>query len=370
MDLHVMLPWELEEEILSRLPPKSLVRCRAVSKRWNSLFNDKSFINKHLCLSRPQFIFMTKSKIYSIDIIDQSIDLRELHSSCRDLNSEYGNINTWDDLLFCEYPFDSKKGIALWNPWLRHVNWIKLSVDRDFEVFGLGYDNSRPQKVHKILLYLSYFPQPQKIAIYECASQALRFIDTPGDNMHISEIDKRSHVLSLSGNLYWISYNYLTGEYFIRSFDFTREIFKPFCLFPFQVKHIKNEALLAVWKGDRLSLLKQCYLPRNEIEIWVMENKIDVKEEVVWINLMTLTASNLPNLSGMIYRVSYFIYDKTLFMCCDNGSRDPYVPCIPCIYIAKGDMCNMIPIGSGQDGWFTHSAYVPNLNSVPFTISD
>ncbi|CAH8360693.1 unnamed protein product [Eruca vesicaria subsp. sativa] len=365
MDLHVRVPWELEEEILSRLPPKSLVRFRAVSKKWNSLINEKSFINKHLSLSRPQFIFLTKSKVYSIDIINQRIDLRELHSSCRDINLEYGaDITTYDDILFCKYPFDSKKGIALWNPQLRHVNLIKLSVDRDFEVFGLGYDNSRPQKVHKILLYLSYFPQPQKIAIYECASQALRFIDTPGDNMSISEIDKRSHVLSLSGNLYWISYNYLTGEYFIRSFDFTKEIFKPFCLLPAQDKLSCDEHLLAVCKGGRFSLLKQCYLTKK-IEIWVTKNKIDDKEEVVWISLMTLTATNLPKLFYKMYGVSYFIYDKTLFLCCgDDKSRQP------CIYIVKGDMCNKIQIRYGKTSWFSHCAYVPNLNSVPFTISD
>ncbi|CAF2078118.1 unnamed protein product, partial [Brassica napus] len=53
----------------------SLVRFRAVSKRWNSLLNNKSFINKHLSLSRPHFIFLTKSKICSIDIIDQTIDV-------------------------------------------------------------------------------------------------------------------------------------------------------------------------------------------------------------------------------------------------------------------------------------------------------
>ncbi|CAN6919885.1 unnamed protein product, partial [Brassica oleracea var. botrytis] len=127
--------------ILSRLPPQSLVRFRAVSKRWNSLLNNKSFINKHLSLSRPHFIFLTKSKICSIDIIDQTIDVRELHSSCsRDLISVYGTITTCDDVLFCKYPFFSKKETtALWNPWLRQVNWIKLYVDQKFKVVGLEY---------------------------------------------------------------------------------------------------------------------------------------------------------------------------------------------------------------------------------------
>ncbi|XP_033136709.1 F-box protein At3g17710-like [Brassica rapa] len=64
----VKLPWDMEVEILSWLPPRSLVRFRAVCKKWNSLLNDKSFLNQHSSRSRPQFIFLTKSKTYSIDV--------------------------------------------------------------------------------------------------------------------------------------------------------------------------------------------------------------------------------------------------------------------------------------------------------------
>ncbi|CDY46891.1 BnaA01g27910D [Brassica napus] len=337
-----MLPWELEEEILYRLPPKSL-----------------SFINKHLSHSRPQFIFLTQSKIYSIDIIDQKIHLRELHSSCRELNSEYGTISTCDDLLFCKYPFLWKKETALWNPCSRQLNLIKLSVDRDFTVLGLGYDNSGPQKVHKILLY---YPHPEEVAIYECASHVLRYINTLEEDMYICDMSNEAkgwpHV-SLNGNLYWIAYNRQTCEYFIQSFNFSNEIFKPVCLLPpFEDDHSWNEHLLAVWKGDRFSLLQQCFLTRN-IGIWVTKDKADDKKEVVWINLMTLTATNLPYLCNKMYGVSYFIYDKTLFMCCGDGSSQP------CIHIVKGDRCNKIQIGYGEDGWFSHCAYVPNLDSVP-----
>ncbi|KAG2317679.1 hypothetical protein Bca4012_068591 [Brassica carinata] len=352
--LHVSLPWELEEDILSRLPPRSLVRFRAVSKRWNSLFKDKSFINKQLSLSRPQFIFLTKSKIYSIDIIDQRINLRELHASFRDSNLQYRRITTCDELLFCKYPpFCSKMETALWNPWLRQANLIKLSVGKEFSVFGLGYDNSGPQKAHKLLLY---YP-PLEVVIYECASQALRYIDTPYE-VYLAQIDRRSHV-SLYGVLYWIACNLQTCEYFIQCFDFTSEVFKPFCLLPSQDKSFLYELRLAVWKGDRFSLLKQCFSSRK-IEIWVTKNKIDdVEEEVVWINLMTLTASNLPELFHKRYGVSYFIYDKTLFMCCSDD-EDKH----PCIYIVKGDVCNKIQIGYGQVSWFSHCAYVPNMTSA------
>ena len=41
------LPWELTEEILSRVSPKSLVRFRVVCKRWKATLDDKNFIYKH-----------------------------------------------------------------------------------------------------------------------------------------------------------------------------------------------------------------------------------------------------------------------------------------------------------------------------------
>ncbi|KAG7583832.1 F-box associated interaction domain [Arabidopsis suecica] len=53
------LPWELIEEILSRVPPKSLIRFRTVSKQWNALFDDKTFITNHKMTFR--FILATES---------------------------------------------------------------------------------------------------------------------------------------------------------------------------------------------------------------------------------------------------------------------------------------------------------------------
>ncbi|KAH0880625.1 hypothetical protein HID58_068019 [Brassica napus] len=60
------LPWEMIEEILSHVPPISLVRFRTVCKRWNALLNDKTFLNNHKFTFR--FILTTKSKIYSVSI--------------------------------------------------------------------------------------------------------------------------------------------------------------------------------------------------------------------------------------------------------------------------------------------------------------
>ncbi|XP_010467502.1 PREDICTED: protein SUPPRESSOR OF NIM1 1-like [Camelina sativa] len=374
----VKLPWELEEDILSRLPPHSLVRFRSISRKCNSLFNDKSFINNHLSRSRPQFILLTTSKIYSINIIDHdsidpTIEVREIPSFSyipnRETNYNHRTIvTTCDEFLLCNYRFVENK-TALWNPWLRQVRWIEYG-DKEFRVFGLGYDNTRPEKVYKILGYLfchRKFLSDQKVGIYECASNLLRFINRPeDDDFPISEVAKISNV-SLNGNIYWITWGRSeTNEYYyIRMFDFSTEKFKPLCLLPCQKNPHINEIILAVYKGDRFSLLEQCGVTR-EIGIWVTKERISKnngdggREGVVWIKLMTLSTTNLPKLySEHVYRASYFIYEKTLVMCRGDDETG-----VACIYIVREDQCKKIEIGP-RIGKCCHCVYTPNLVSLP-----
>lgn len=351
------LPWELEEEIICRLPPRSLVRLRTVCKHWNSVFHDKSFVNKHLSRSRPQFIVLTESKIYSIDMIDLdlgTIDKCEIASDfpCEPpMKLRHTNITACDGLLFRYF---WRQGVAVWNPWLRQVGWIECE-HTDFYFCGVGYDSSRRYKILGFVDSLrrvsdtiesSYY----RVAIYECESQALKFIDPPFKQW--STMDP----MSVNGNLYWVTHNPDTLEYFIQSFDFSREIFQPFCPLPCQMTYSRSELVLSVFKADRFSLLKQCYAT-GKIEIWVTKTKIIDTEPVVWINFITLPTTNLPKL---ISGISYFIFDKTLIMCCGDRKTGA-----PCIYIVRGDVFKEIPIDSGGAARFSQCVYVPNFISVP-----
>ncbi|XP_024012172.1 F-box protein At3g17710 [Eutrema salsugineum] len=167
--------------------------------------------------------------------------------------------------------------------------------------------------------------------------------------------------LSLNGNLYWVTQDRDTEEYFIRSFDFSREIFKPICLLPCQrFNWLFNQLVLAVFEGDRFSLLKQCY-ETGKIEVWVTKKKIDDDddngEQVVWISLMTLPTTNLPKL--LFSDVRYFISDKTLIMCCGDDQT-----LAACIYFVREDLFKKIQIDSGIV-LFSHCVYLPNFIPVP-----
>ncbi|CDY32081.1 hypothetical protein HID58_062979 [Brassica napus] len=93
------LPRELIEEILSRVSPKSLVRLRVVCKRWNSIMDDKRFINNHKETFR--FIVRTESNIYSVSI-DPKIVVRELTLDIPGLEFEKPkDVIDSDEFLIC-----------------------------------------------------------------------------------------------------------------------------------------------------------------------------------------------------------------------------------------------------------------------------
>ncbi|CAG7880627.1 unnamed protein product [Brassica rapa] len=111
---HEKLPWELTEEILSRVSPKYLVPFRVVCKRWKAILDDKTFINNHKETFR--FILATKSKIYSV-----SMDTKILVLA------------------------------AVCNSWLKQTTWIS---EPSFRFYGIGHrdsNNRSEESVYKTI---------------------------------------------------------------------------------------------------------------------------------------------------------------------------------------------------------------------------
>ncbi|KAG2246574.1 hypothetical protein Bca52824_086202 [Brassica carinata] len=366
----VKLPWDMEVELLTWLPPRSLVRFRAVCKKWNSLLNDKSFLNQHSSRSRPQFIFLTKSKTYSIDVdlggagVGPTIKMCEVASDfpCQPMNWENINVASCDGLLFREF---LRKGVAVWNPWLKHMGLIEFK-EKDFYFGGVGYDSNRPEKGYQILGYFCRVDDTckkgyDKFAVYECAAKTFKCIDSPFRKWSLwSAITEAAAPLSLKGNLFWIGYCNEIRESTIQSFSFSRGIFiKKFCMLPCEKVFYVNKLVLAIYKGDRLSLLNQRYAT-GKIEIWVTKDKIDDRAQVVWENLMNLSTTNLPRLKDEYYGVRYFIIDKTIIMCYENSQTGA-----ACVYIVSGDMFKKIPIDYGNVLECYHRVYFPNLIRLP-----
>ncbi|EFH60112.1 hypothetical protein ARALYDRAFT_319463 [Arabidopsis lyrata subsp. lyrata] len=302
------LPWELIEEILSRVPPKSLVRFRTVSKQWNALFDDKTFMNHHRMTFR--FILATESMVYSVSI---------------------------DPVIV--------------NPWLGHSRWIEPSLKHSGMQFeGIGYDN----KNYKIAAS-SPRNKDDLWTIYDFAS------DVDDDDWVYVE-----SVVSLNGTLYWVCSHDETVPlcYHIRKFDFSSGLFIRFCDLPCGRNHNSSDALvLRVFRGDRFSLLKQCMVTKK-IEIWVTVNKINHEDgdDVVWMNFMTFSSPNLPDLVDTVTYTdpSYFIEDKRLVVCSWDNTGYAWI-----YILGDNKLISKNRIDCVVDPWPLHCTFVPSLVPVP-----
>ncbi|KAL9860398.1 putative F-box protein [Arabidopsis thaliana] len=335
------LPLDLEEEILFRVPPRSLVRFRSVCREWNTLFNNKRFINKNFACGRPEIMLNTHSHIYSINVDFQdenpTIKVRDLrfdHLSCRGYHL-YGIC----DGNFFIYSFLNGGGGVVWNPLLwRQTKWIAKAENTCGK--AIGYDGSRPEKSYKIIGRSSCSWQGKvtdTYSVFEFATNAWKVTDHT--RFHEKpELMNDSGRVSLNGNLYWTAYNSPhTGQYFIQMLDFSKEIEKSRKIFCFTV----------------------------EIEIWVTKDKIgngDDGDDVVWIKFMTVSRPDFPILLSHI-STSYFvdndIYGKSFVLCCPSKR-----PKAAWVYIVRGDLCKKIKIDQVLCE-FQSSVYVPSLITIP-----
>ncbi|EOA32892.1 hypothetical protein CARUB_v10016208mg [Capsella rubella] len=317
------LPFELTEEILSRVPQNSLVRFRSVSKQWNALFDDRTFINNHKKTFR--FILTTKYKIYSVSI-DPKIEVRDLTLDIPGLESQIPkNLVDCDKLLLC----DMEKGAAVWNPWLRQARLINQDLDQtQIQSYGIGYNNKGSYKV-----------------VASCGRKGV----------------------SLNGNLYWVCYYDKTDPvYHLTKFNSCSERFFRFCYLNCGTTNfLKDVLVLRVFNGDRFSLLKQCHATKK-IEIWVNKYKInselDNEENMEWIKFMEMSSPNLPDLVETRFNSppSYFIEDKRLVVCsCDETGR-------AWIYVlGQNKLISKTQIHSLTDLWPSHCTFIPSLVPVP-----
>lgn len=95
--------------------------------------------------------------------------------------------------------------------------------------------------------------------------------------------------VSAKGNMYWVAllWSHLS-DYFIQSFDFSKEEFKPLCYLPF--KHGATFGLSS-FRRERLACLRQCN-DTVEVEVWVT-NSLD-EEVVSWSRYMKVIDPSLP----------------------------------------------------------------------------
>lgn len=185
--MSVKLPYDLEEEILSRVPWKFLAKLRCVCKLWNSLILEERLNKKNLSFHMHNYSgehrFILKDsgpKICAVGIEEQknladppSLIVQDFTlTKVRPLDPPVRayKIVHCDGLLLCV--MDNQ--LLLRNPLLKETSWIKCGSDfhqRD-DAYSLGYlshcdyrilrfrcainSRNRPSRVESVKLHLRH----------------------------------------------------------------------------------------------------------------------------------------------------------------------------------------------------------------------
>ncbi|KAJ4978202.1 hypothetical protein NE237_008982 [Protea cynaroides] len=282
-----VLPSEVEENILSRLPVKFLMRFRCVCKHWCNLVTDPHFIKLQLNLSSQIQESYKLARVYCAEVC--SIDVE----ACRNqyiktsgqkkaiLQTELvlpdmdGNIVGSCNGLLC---LDNRHlyNLYLLNPATKEYKRLLHPREDDlfsWYMFGFGYNPKTDE--YKVVM-ISYYRSENSV---HCRDVYVYTIGTNPSWRSIGpteyEIECAGHAL-VYGAVHWIASD--TAGFIIVSFDFGDEKFRELSPPEFFRQeginyHTEFSDLKLVELEGFLSLYWHKY--KSNFEIWVMKNYVD-----------------------------------------------------------------------------------------------
>ncbi|KAI8568566.1 hypothetical protein RHMOL_Rhmol02G0211100 [Rhododendron molle] len=309
------LPEDVVVDILSRLPTKSLIRFRCVSKFWNSLITSPIFISSHLnqslspnhkisnCNNLPPLIVRqcirttpTRTEHYKLfrDTEDAFHEYQEIEFPLKSRRLHFYYLLGYVKGLFCLYEQDSH---FLWNPSIRKSLTLpkpRTKVKSRFDcTLGFGFDTrTYDYKILRIVFSGNKQHQEAEMPLVEVYSlnAGVWKINSGASNSYPlgSSISQYRHfAASFEGSVHFAAKN-SSGDRFILSFDLGDEVFQTILLPKGMVS--KGSDINTSVFGEWLSLL--CYdgYKQKSCSIWIMKDygivdswynlfKVDLNEE-------------------------------------------------------------------------------------------
>ncbi|MFS8014188.1 putative F-box domain-containing protein [Helianthus anomalus] len=234
------VPLEIQEEIIKRLPVKSLIRFRSVSKSWKSLIDSSNFIahyrsqQQHLLLYNHQYDYDPNC----VSIVDDNTfpqhrvsitlpPLVKMLGSYRKLGTSHG--------LLCLY---NNGRVVIWNPTIRKAVAVVVPNVVNTKMFNteLGFGVCRETGDPKIVKITcidrfrnmeSVTSIPQQVEVFTLSTGAWRSPNS--SNLPRKSIifgDRQSEDgVCVDGVYYWLATDRSTVDNMIISFDMTSEEF-------------------------------------------------------------------------------------------------------------------------------------------------
>ncbi|CAN6928997.1 unnamed protein product [Brassica oleracea] len=210
------LPNDLEAEILSRVPAKSLSRLKTTCKRWYALFREPKFVVKNKKLGRAvrKSVLLTNHGDVCLvgdlhdTVVNTPIEVSgKLTSLKGSKDFDFAEIFHCEGLMLCSALGNDR--LVVWNPCTGQTRNIKARTSfQTNQTYALGYSTSSSSgHSYKILRCFDYRNDQEvwvpQCEIYELSSDSWRVLDSfPLDYIMFRD------GMSLKGNTYWVAGHY------------------------------------------------------------------------------------------------------------------------------------------------------------------
>ncbi|XP_034200141.1 F-box/kelch-repeat protein At3g06240-like [Prunus dulcis] len=260
----LQLPVHIITEIFCKIPTKTLIQCKRVSKSWRCWFSDPQF-TRELFSRTPASLWVTGHFLVDLDRIgSQSNVALQLFSNLRALcMTVVGSCNGF----LCHYDFNSDftRHLHISNPVTCEFFSLPIPSNRDSgDCYGFGF--SPISDVYKLVRVSSLGGEPDQVMVLTVGFGIWRNIGHPGYSFY--RVNPR-HGIYLNGVLHWIGRSCRDrSRRLICVFDVESERFQELPL-PLSSQNLRRTYFkLGILKG----WLSVIHKVNDVISVWVMKD--------------------------------------------------------------------------------------------------
>jgi len=284
-----LLPFELVEEILSRLPVKLLLQLRCACKSWNSLISDPKFAKKHLSLSTTHNLhcisYFNKYiiKSYPLDSIFTNIITTNTAQPYLPFSHSAYFVGSCNGILCLADEYSNSIIVRLWNPSIRKEKEFpplqKPKKERHLMMmYGFGYDPVVDNyKVLVVLRAFDYntgnFVDKDKVKVHTLGTSSWENISNFPFVFPLHHSGQY-----LSGTINWLAFeDERKGKFFVVSLDLGSESYQKVLL--------PDDGEVDAYI-PHLTVLKDCLCMLSGDDVWVMK---EYRNKESWTKLLTIS---------------------------------------------------------------------------------
>ncbi|KAM3267092.1 hypothetical protein P3L10_004087 [Capsicum annuum] len=225
---------EIVVDILSRLPVRSLLRFKCVSKIWMALISEPYFTMKHLKLAKnnqnsPKILFLKDMFSWHLSsLTPASLPLAQFTENVQKLDWLYGRKPRNCKIYCCcdglvlvgvrKYDNIKHLMLLLWNPFTRESTVLRSTefLPSEDYICGLGYDATSGDYM---ILKIGYQSCSEILAL---KSGSGRIIGKP-TGIYRSWLSDMDSLTFIHGAFHWLGFS---RDEFVTSYDISNEVFK------------------------------------------------------------------------------------------------------------------------------------------------